>query len=793
MNKISFWSLALSVVFITSTLIGGCSDSKIESQKLVNEAKQYIEKRDLRAATIELKNALQENTENGEARFLLGQLYLEMGDMSSAEKELRRAKKNKWDEELVQLHLAESLLRQQKYEELLKDIVVEKTFSASTQSNLLGMTAIAHADLGQKDKVIKSLSEAEKIYKDAQWLFRAKIGRLLQEKETESANDILKQALAIYKDNQDMWLMSAEIANTRGDNKSSKTALKKVLELEPPKITTSYGWRAHLGLARLLISEEEFAKAQGELAPLLKINDKNPEANYLAALIAFKQDNKDLAEAKLLQVLKVAPNYQPALLLLGPIQYAKQNYEQSAYYLSQYVAAVPDNSEARKLLGQSYMALGQHDEAQAILRAGVGDPDPDLMALIGLSELQGGENTAGISNLKKAVKAAPDNVSIQLTLAKAYIANGDTAIAIKELRKLQDNPKVGLDAQRLIVLAHMRNKDVDNALKLAQLVLEDHPQNPEIIAMLANVYVSAGDKQQARNYFEKALQVKPDYIAVSMVLARLDELDGQMTQAKARYESVLDISPDSAPAMFALARISNQLGKQEEVGKWLEKSNKAAPNELLPQITLAQYYLRQNKVDKAEFIVNQLVETNPEHISTLALQGKIHMVRGKFNQALSPLQKLVKIVPKSVTGHILLGEALLGASSMEEASKEFYTVLKLNSENVIALNNLAWYYDQKKDSRALEYAEKAYKLNPSSPSIQDTYGWILVQNGKVNKGHRLLMEASRRLPQVKEIRYHLAVAMLELGEENKARAILQELVNSDEDFQGKKNAQKLLK
>ncbi len=792
MKKLLVFGLALSVVFAVS-LLSACNDSKKESQKLVSVAKQYIEKRDLRAATIELKNALQENTENAEARFLLGKTYLQTGDMSSAEKELRRAKKNKWNEESVQVHLAESLLRQQKYRELTKEIVAEKTFLASTQSNLLGMTAIAQANLGQKEKAIKSLTEAEKIDKNAQWALRARVGWFMQEKELVSASDALKQALVVFPDNQDMWLMGAEIANTMGDSKVSEAALNKVLELEPAKITTSYGWRARLGLARLLISNEKFIQAQSELDFLLKRNAKNPEANYLTALIAYKQDNKDVAEAKLLQVLKVAPKYQPALLLLGPIQYAKRNFEQSAYYLSQYVAAVPENSEARKLLGQSYMALGQHDEAQAILRAGVGDPDPELMALIGLSELQRGEKVAGISELEKAVKAAPDKLSIRLTLAKAYIASGETSSAINELRNLQDNPSVGLDAQRLIILAHMRNKAVDKALKLAQLMYKNHPQDPEIIAALANVYVSTGDREQARQYFGKALQVKPDYVAVTMVLARLDELDGKLELAKARYESLLEMEPDSAPAMFALARLSNRAGDQQKTGEWLEKSHQAAPKEILPQVTLADYYLKQKKLDKAEKIVNQLIENNPRHPSTLALQGKIYLLKGKFNQALVPLNELVKIAPKSAAAYILLGEAYLAASSLEEGSKAFEKALENQPKSVIALNNLAWYYDQKKDPRAVEYAEQAYILKPENPGIQDTYGWILVQNGQVDEGHKLLVEASRQLPKMEEVSYHLAVAKLELGEKSEALAILRELVDSGRDFQGKENARLLLK
>ena len=43
------------------------------------------------AATIQLKNALQKDASLGEARYLLGKIYLEQGDYPGAEKELTRA------------------------------------------------------------------------------------------------------------------------------------------------------------------------------------------------------------------------------------------------------------------------------------------------------------------------------------------------------------------------------------------------------------------------------------------------------------------------------------------------------------------------------------------------------------------------------------------------------------------------------------------------------------------------------------------------------------------------------
>ena len=57
------------------------------------------------------------------------------------------------------------------------------------------------------------------------------------------------------------------------------------------------------------------------------------------------------------------------------------------------------------------------------------------------------------------------------------------------------------------------------------------------------------------------------------------------------------------------------------------------------------------------------------------------------------------------------------------------------------LNNLAYLLQQEKDPRALEIAERSYKLKPGTATTSDTLGWILVEQGKTNRG----LELRRRL------------------------------------------------
>src|SRR5689334_12633531 len=75
---------ALSVVMF----LAGCAR---DTSQLLAEAKQYQTKGDHRAAVVQIKNLLQQQPNNGEARYLLGLSSLALGELPSAEKEFKRA------------------------------------------------------------------------------------------------------------------------------------------------------------------------------------------------------------------------------------------------------------------------------------------------------------------------------------------------------------------------------------------------------------------------------------------------------------------------------------------------------------------------------------------------------------------------------------------------------------------------------------------------------------------------------------------------------------------------------
>ena len=110
------------------------------------------------------------------------------------------------------------------------------------------------------------------------------------------------------------------------------------------------------------------------------------------------------------------------------------------------------------------------------------------------------------------------------------------------------------------------------------------------------------------------------------------------------------------------------------------------------------------------------------------------------------------------------------------AIEQYLTILKANPKNVAALNNLALAYQDEKDPRALEYAERAYALAADNPAVLDTLGWVLVSQNNLSRGLPLLEKATSIAPSSFDVRYHFAQGLMKSGDKVKARKELEQLL-----------------
>ena len=93
-----------------------------DAQSYVDSAQTYVQKGNLKAAEIELRNAVREAPKDAHIHALLAQVYLSLGEFRSAEREARSARDLNGDETDYLLTLADAMLRQDKWADVPEQI-----------------------------------------------------------------------------------------------------------------------------------------------------------------------------------------------------------------------------------------------------------------------------------------------------------------------------------------------------------------------------------------------------------------------------------------------------------------------------------------------------------------------------------------------------------------------------------------------------------------------------------------------------------------------------------------------
>ena len=119
-----------------------------DSAEYLRDAQAYIDKGEVNAAVIQLKNALLADPSNREARLLLGQTYLKQKEGLSAEKELRRAQELGAAREDVLAPLGRALLMTGQNGKVLQEINQESGDSESLRLDILVLQGQAYLATG---------------------------------------------------------------------------------------------------------------------------------------------------------------------------------------------------------------------------------------------------------------------------------------------------------------------------------------------------------------------------------------------------------------------------------------------------------------------------------------------------------------------------------------------------------------------------------------------------------------------------------------------------------------------
>lgn len=694
-------------------------------QALISEARELQQKGDIKAAVIQLKNALQKDPDNAEARYLLGTIYNRAGDSKSAEKELRKALALGMDPVKVLPDLGNALLPQGQFQQILDEttkIPVEKQ-----TAEILTLRGNASLGLG-KSQAAKALFD--QVLQSKPDFSAALIGlaRLaLIERNIDAASQLAEQAVTKNPKDKDAWLFKADLLRAQGETEPALAAYEQVLKRD--QTNTS----AHVNKAFIEIGSGKFDAAKADIDAARKASPNNLLVFNAQALLDFRQGKNEAALESIQQVLRVAPDYMPAVLLAGVVHYALGSMTQSEQQLKKYLETYPGNLYARKLLASTLLKSRQPQRALDVLAPAlkIDQPDAQVLSLVGESYMQTKEFTKATEYFEKASELEPKTAAIHTALGLSKLAQGEKDRAIEELETAAGLDSKSTKADYLLVMTHLRLKEFDKALAAASALQKEQPDNPLGSNLKGAAYMGKKDFANARSSFEKAISLQPTYFSAVANLAKLDLQDKKPDLAKKRFEALLEKDKKNIQAMTALANLALSQGQQKEATTWLERSSQANPDVLQPSLLLALHYLRSGEKEKALNFTQKLQGSNPSSPEVLDLLAQVQFANGNKSAALESYQKLATMKSDSAPVQLRIASMHMAMQNQAAAADALKKALELQPDYVDAQQALASLEESRGNhEQALVIARQLQKNNSKSPAGFELEGALLIAQNK---------------------------------------------------------------
>jgi len=408
-------------------------------------------------------------------------------------------------------------------------------------------------------------------------------------------------------------------------------------------------------------------------------------------------------------------------------------------------------------------------------------------------DMQDKQPEAAKKRFEAVLAKEPKNMGALSALADIAMATGKPEEATTWLEKASnENPEAVAPALKLGA-HYLGTKQPQKALTLARKSLSANPTNADLLDMLGYAQVANNDTAGALETYSKLVNVMPKSAQAQMRLANVHTMMKNAPAAAEDLKRAIELQPDLVPARVALAANAMQRGKPDEalaVGRAVQKlggASAAAGFAIEGDVLLVQ-----NKAAQAVPAFQKAYELakTPQALVKLAMVMKM---AGKANQVQPLIAQWQKEHPADNVVPMYAAEQYLAEKQFKPAIALLEAILKATPNNPVALNNLAWAYQQENDPRALATAEQAVKVAGDSPAVMDTLGWMLVEQGNATRGLPLLRKAVELAPNASEIRYHLAFGLSKSGDKAGARKELDKLLAQNKPFPQLEQARALLK
>ena len=778
---------SIRLIAITmAALIGlvSCSrDPNVVKKRYFESGNKYFEKGRYREASIQYRNAIKRDPKYGAAYYKLALTSLKGGDYGGAVAQLRRAielvskdSPDHWDAvvKLTEIYL-QVATRDKTY---MDDVEKFTTELIKRDPNSFD----AHRLIADMD-----YSKATDAYKNR----RTEEGRALLITATEE----YRKADAIKPGQQGVSMQLARSLAAEGDYAGSEQIYHKVIEKDK---TYQY---AYTELYRLFLFQNKLDPGEQVLKLAFQNNPKEFGFLTLLALHYYGQKRRDDMVGVLGQIKSHAKEFDQAYLTVGDFYLRMGDGDSAIREYKEGIAKDPKKkSTYQKRVIEVLMRQGKRSDA-AVINAEILKADPndnDARSLSASFLLDKGDVAKALAELQAVVTRAPDNAVAHYNLGRAHAARGEWEQARQQFVKAIELRTDYIMARLALAQLQVSRGDFDAALKTAEAVLGLDRGN--INARLIQSAALMGEKKfgDSRTMLDVMLKANPGSPDVLFQLGVVNLAESRYKEAEDAFRRAYQLNPANSRGLMGIVETNMAQNKTEAALALLQAEADKAPNRTDFLLALGNTAVRAGKYDLAITTFQKVLESSEKGSKA---QGDIYLRLGEtyrrkadLANAIQCLQKARETLPDNIIVLSTLALVLDAASRKTEAKQVYEATLKLDPNNGVALNNLAFLMAENGGDLddALTKAQRAKQLLPSLSEISDTLGWIYLKKNLSDNAIEIFKDLVTKQPKQSTFHFHLAMALQQKGDKSRALEQLKEALKYNPPKDEKDKIQELI-
>ena len=438
----------------------------------------------------------------------------------------------------------------------------------------------------------------------------------------------------------------------------------------------------------------------------------------------------------------------------------------------------PDSDEALVYLAQSYFRAGELRNARrsfkAMIENGHQPPGQRLLSLVRYLSEEGAPQQAD-KLMRALAKPYKNDALAHYAVAALALEAGDTAHAMERALRSSELDPNNVKSKLLYARAMLVAGDTDKAIEYTARIIGDDPDpDPDARMELAIMYLMTDREDDALSQVNQVLLEQSGRSDALRLMAIINFRQNFLDAAWDDFEDLLATGQYRMDALYYLGRIADI---REEYGRAIllyREVRYGANAPAAQRRASALLAFEEDDLDGALEVLDEFAADSPQHAVDMTIaKAQLYASKEQYEQSLEFYDRAIEFRPDSEGTVLSRAEILLRLGRLDDAIAAYTAAAKRWPDSALSLNALGYTLADRTQryAEAEELIDKALKLDPDSPAIIDSHGWVLFKLGRNEEALERLQLAYEAFDD-HEVAAHLVEVLVALERREEALELL---------------------